>query len=95
MIRKCKNMTYEERLRYLKLPTLKFRRIRGDMIELYKMLTGVYEAEACPVIKLHEGRETRGHSLKLTKDRIYTSERRQFFHRKGGRNMEQFAIRSG
>ena len=27
MITKCKNMTYEERLRYLKLPTLKFRRI--------------------------------------------------------------------
>ncbi len=34
MIRKCKNMTYEERLRYLKLPKLKLRRIRGDMIEL-------------------------------------------------------------
>jgi len=76
MIRKCKNMTYEERLRYLKLPTLKFRRIRGDMIELYKMLTGVYEADACPVMKLHEGRETRGHSLKFTKERTYTRERR-------------------
>jgi len=31
-----KNFTYEERLRKLKLPTLAFRRLRGDMIELFK-----------------------------------------------------------
>ena len=44
IIQRCKKMTYEDRLRHLKLPTLKFRRIRGDLIEAYKMLTGVYEA---------------------------------------------------
>ena len=32
-----KLLKYEERLRYLNLPTLKYRRIRGDMIEVYKM----------------------------------------------------------
>jgi len=31
-----KRLHYEDRLRRLKLPTLKYRRIRGDMIELYK-----------------------------------------------------------
>lgn len=30
-----KLLKYEERLRYLNLPTLKYRRIRGDMIEVY------------------------------------------------------------
>jgi len=30
------NLTYEERLRKLHLPTLAFRRLRGDMIELFK-----------------------------------------------------------
>ena len=32
-----KKLRYEERLRRLKLPTLKYRRIRGDMIELHKI----------------------------------------------------------
>ena len=39
------NLTYEERLRRLKLPTLKYRRVRGDMIECYKILNGVYNID--------------------------------------------------
>jgi len=35
-----KLLKYEERLRYLNLPTLKYRRIRGDMMEVYKMFSG-------------------------------------------------------
>ena len=38
-----KNKPYEERLKILKLPTLKFRRQRGDMIETYKILAGKYD----------------------------------------------------
>jgi len=34
-----KNLTYKDRLKRLKLPTLKYRRIRDDMIEVYKILT--------------------------------------------------------
>jgi hypothetical protein len=33
-----KDMSYEERLRRLDLPTLKYRRCRGDMIEVFKIL---------------------------------------------------------
>jgi len=33
------NLAYKDRLKRLKLPTLKYRRIRGDMIEVYKILT--------------------------------------------------------
>ena len=32
--------SYEERLRILKLPTLKYRRIRGDMINTFQILNG-------------------------------------------------------
>ena len=39
-----KPLKYEERQRYLNLPTLKYRRIRGDMIEVYKMFSGRYDA---------------------------------------------------
>jgi len=35
-----KLLKHEERQRYLNLPTLKYRRIRGDMIEVYKMFSG-------------------------------------------------------
>jgi len=35
-----KLLKYEERLRYFNLPTLKYRRIRGDMTEVYKMFSG-------------------------------------------------------
>ena len=34
-------LSYEERLKKLKLPTLKYRRLRGDMIEVFKILMGI------------------------------------------------------
>ena len=40
-----------DRLKKLKLPTLSFRRVRGDMIELYKILYDKYDREAAPFIK--------------------------------------------
>jgi hypothetical protein len=32
------NLSYPERLKKLKLPTMAYRRIRGDMIETYKII---------------------------------------------------------
>ena len=40
-----KNLSHEERLQALKLPTLKQRRLRGNMIETYKLMTGKYDYE--------------------------------------------------
>jgi len=40
-----KKLHYEERLRRLKLPTLKYIRIRGDMIELYKIFMLKYDSD--------------------------------------------------
>jgi hypothetical protein len=66
-----KNLEYEERLRKLKLPTLKFRRHRGDMIETYKILHRVYDTD--PGIFFHRSQtNTRGHTLKLEKRRAET-----------------------
>jgi len=39
-----KDLSYDDRLHRLKLPTLNYRRIRGDMIELYKIITGKYDS---------------------------------------------------
>ena len=38
-----KAFSYKERLQKLKLPTLQYRRLRGDMIETYKLMTGKYD----------------------------------------------------
>ena len=43
MLAATKGLEYEERLRLLKLPTLRYRRHRGDLIEMYKMITGIYD----------------------------------------------------
>jgi hypothetical protein len=38
MLPDMKDLTYEERLRKLKLPSLRYRRLRGDMIETFKIV---------------------------------------------------------
>ena len=43
LIPNLKNVTYIERLKHLKLPTLVYRRFRGDMIETFKILTNKYD----------------------------------------------------
>ena len=61
----CRNKSYEERLRYLDLPTLAFRRNRGDMIEVYKILSQKYDPEVTVHLERDVGRRTRGNSKKL------------------------------
>ena len=39
-----KNMSYPDRLQKLSLPTICFRRLRGDMIETYKLLKDTYDS---------------------------------------------------
>ena len=58
--------TYIERLKELKLPTLVYRRWRGDMIETYKMLNDKYDPDLPGFLqKARQNAGTRGHSLKI------------------------------
>ena len=49
-----RDMSYPDRLRKLKLPILAYRRIRGDMIELYKLIHGNYDRNTSNVINLYK-----------------------------------------
>ena len=73
------NLTYEERLRKLKLPTLAYRRLRGDMIETYKILTEKYDRQACEGFFELNTTSTRGHNLKLAKRHCKTNVRKYSF----------------
>ena len=59
-----KHLEYSERLIKIGLPTLVFRRLRGDMIEIFKIMAGIYDNEVTPTIP--KGNEhTRGHQRKM------------------------------
>lgn len=66
LVPSLKHMSYIDRLKTLKLPSLTYRRLRGDMIEVYKILN-VYDSEVVPCLPLNTEERTRGHSQKLFK----------------------------
>ena len=77
----CRNkkLSYEERLRHLKLPTLKFRRIRGDMIELYKVTHGFYDQTSSVRLVYCDNTRTRGHRYRLFPKHVHYDLRKYFF----------------
>ena len=78
LISRLKDKPYSERLKTLRLPSLEYRRHRGDMIDTYKYLSGIYQTSR-PKLELHRGRETRGNSLKLAKHRSRLQTRSSYF----------------
>ena len=44
MVPEIKNLSYPERLKYLRLPTMAYCRARGDMIEVYKIVKEIYDS---------------------------------------------------
>lgn len=69
---------YPERLRILKLPSLEFRRKRGDMIVVYKYMHDIFKTDR-PMFELYKGRALRGHTLKLEKGHHRLQVRVNFF----------------
>ncbi len=72
------NMSYPDRLKTLGIPTLTYRRLRGDMIEVYKIIHEIYDPDAALNLPRSEG-PTRGHNLKLFQQRSTKDIRKYFF----------------
>jgi len=53
-------MSYADRLSHLKLPTLKYRRLRGDMIEVFKITHNLYDPDVSLNLAYYSGTITRG-----------------------------------
>ena len=72
-------MPYSSRLRKLKLPTLKYRRERGDMIQLYKIMTKKERIDPESFFELANLDKTRGHCFKIKVPLARSNVRRQSF----------------
>ena len=68
------------RLKALQLTTLEKRRLRGDLIETYKIVTNKENIDAAQFFQFTDtGHDLRGHSLKLVQPRNTSRVRRMFF----------------
>ena len=72
-------MTYYERLRYLGLPSLKARRVRGDLIQAYKIFHQVDDIDFTSLFQLSKSNITRDSSGKLFVQFSKTNLRRNSF----------------
>ena len=62
------------------MPTLKYRRLRGDMIEVFKILNGFYDHNAVTdFFELSDVEQTRGYNKKLRKLSCKINKRKHYF----------------
>ena len=67
MVSNLRNKSYEERIEILGLTTLETRRLRGDLIEVFKIIKGIEDLAWKKFFKMLTMSKLRGHSQKLYK----------------------------
>jgi len=90
LIIKLKYKPYKERLIHLNLPTLTYRRLCGDMIEVFKIIHNIYDTKVSPQLMLNERANTRGNNYKLLNHTFHYDIRKHFFFCTYCKYMEQF-----
>ena len=83
LVPSLKDEPYEKRLKELGLTTLKERRERGDLIEVFKLMHGLENVDRTQFFKLsrevHPEKELRGHEWNIWKPQTKKEQRRRFF----------------
>jgi len=82
MIPALKNLPYKDRLKAYNMSTLHYRRVRGDMREIYKILSGKYDTNVVPNLKTTGIQATRGNDLRIFKTRFKYDLRKFYFTNK-------------
>ena len=82
MIPELRGFSYESRLLQCGLTTLESRRLRGDQIEVFKIVNGYEDVDKNMFFKLKEGSRTRGHKAALVKEQCRLDMRKYSFSRR-------------
>ena len=67
LIAGLRDLSYDDRLKECGLTTLETRRLRGDQIEVFKILNGHANIDPNIFFKIKTGKITRGHDFTLVK----------------------------
>ena len=79
MIPRLRNKSYENRLKELNLFSLSKRRLRGDLIETFKMFNGYTNINSEKLFTRVRSNSTRNHGFKIIGKRFSTTEAKYFF----------------
>ena len=79
MIPRLRDLSYEIRLFQCGLTTLETRRLRGDQIEVFKIVNGYEDVDRNMFFKLKEGSRTKGHKAALVKEQCMLDIRKNSF----------------
>ena len=75
----CRDFSYGERLKECGLTTLETMRLRGDQIEVFKILNGYGNINKNVLFSLKKDSKTGGHEVKLVKDQCRLDIRKYSF----------------
>ena len=79
LVLELRDLNNEERLKECGLTTLETRRLRGDQIEVFKILNGYENIDRNMFFSLKKDSRTRGHEVKLVKDQCRLDIRKHSF----------------
>ena len=80
------DMPYEDRLKELALPSMEYRRKRGDMIQCYKIMKGLVRMEKKELFTMIPSNNTRGHNQRLLRQQTKKAARAISFSQRTIRN---------
>ena len=89
MIPKFRNISYKMRLKECSLTTLETRRLRGDQIEVFKILNGYENIDRNIFFSVKEERRTREHGVTLAKKQCRLDIRKLSFSQRTVNELEQ------
>ena len=91
IIPELKDLSYEERINECRLTTIDRRRLRGDQIEIFKILNGYQNIDRNMFFSFKKDSRTRGHEVKFVKDQCKLDIRKYSFSQRTINEWDKFS----